>query len=118
VLVATDIAARGIDIVQLGHVVNYDVPMVAEDYVHRVGRTARAQATGDAITFASSEEEPLIRRIEQVLGKRIERSINPLFPDAPLTPPRLERPSNASSQPTAAARKPQGAVHSRRRRSW
>jgi ATP-dependent RNA helicase RhlE len=88
VLVATDIAARGIDIAQLGHVVNFDVPMAPEDYVHRVGRTARAQATGDAITFASSEEEPLIRRIEQILGKRLERSINPLFPDADLTPPK------------------------------
>jgi ATP-dependent RNA helicase RhlE len=117
VLVATDIAARGIDIVQLGHVVNYDVPMAAEDYVHRVGRTARAQATGDAITFASSEEEPLIRRIEQVIGKRLERSVNPLFPNAPLTPPRLERPNNTSpSHATAGPRKPQGAVHSRRRR--
>jgi ATP-dependent RNA helicase RhlE len=119
VLVATDIAARGIDIVQLGHVVNYDVPMAPEDYVHRVGRTARAQATGDAITFASSEEEPLIRRIEQVLGKRLERSVNPLFPDAPLTPLRSERPNNSSPSPAGAgARKPQGAVHSRRRRSW
>jgi len=90
VLVATDIAARGIDIVQLGHVVNYDVPMAPEDYVHRVGRTARAQATGDAITFACSEEEPLIRRIEQVLGKRLERSVNPLFPHLPASAPKAQ----------------------------
>ena len=88
VLIATDIAARGIDIANLGHVVNYDVPTAAEDYVHRVGRTARAQATGDAITFACSEEEILIRRIEQTIGKRLKRSVNPLFPDADLTAPK------------------------------
>ncbi len=88
VLVATDIAARGIDIAQLGHVVNYDVPMAPEDYVHRVGRTARAQATGDAITFVSADEEPLIRRIEGILGKRLDRSVNPLFPEASTEAPK------------------------------
>ena len=87
-LVATDIAARGIDIDQLGHVINYDVPLAAEDYIHRVGRTARAQATGDAITFVSSDEEPLIRQIEYVLGKRLERKKNPLFPEASIEPPK------------------------------
>ncbi len=88
VLVATDIAARGIDIHQLGHVVNFDVPLAAEDYVHRVGRTARAQATGDAITFAADDEEPLIRRIEYIIGKRIERSVNPLLPEASVEAPK------------------------------
>jgi ATP-dependent RNA helicase RhlE len=79
VLVATDIAARGIDIVELGHVVNYDVPAIPEDYVHRIGRTARALATGDAITFVSPEEEPLFRQIEKALGKRIPREKRPLL---------------------------------------
>ncbi|MDQ2865984.1 MAG: DEAD/DEAH box helicase [Candidatus Eremiobacteraeota bacterium] len=88
ILVATDIAARGIDIAQLGHVVNYDVPGAAEDYVHRIGRTARAQATGDAITFVSSDEESLVRRIEYLLGKRLDRSINPLDPNANVEAPR------------------------------
>lgn len=74
VLVATDIAARGIDIVDLGHVVNYDVPSVPEDYVHRIGRTARASAAGDAITFVSREEEGLFRQIERSLGTRLDRS--------------------------------------------
>ena len=74
VLVATDIAARGIDIVDLGHVVNYDVPSIPEDYVHRIGRTARASAAGDAITFVSREEEGLFRQIERTLGKRLDRS--------------------------------------------
>jgi ATP-dependent RNA helicase RhlE len=88
VLVATDIAARGIDIADLGHVVNFDVPYAAEDYMHRIGRTARAKATGDAITFVSSEEEPLIRQIEYALGSRIKRSVNPLFPEASIEPPK------------------------------
>ena len=57
VLVATDIAARGIDVEELGHVVNFDVPLVPDDYIHRVGRTARAEATGDAFTFVSPQEE-------------------------------------------------------------
>ena len=88
VLVATDIAARGIDISALGHVINYDVPLVAADYFHRVGRTARAKASGDAITFVSSDEEPLIKQIEYTLGKRLERGKNPLFPEASTEPPR------------------------------
>jgi ATP-dependent RNA helicase RhlE len=80
VLVATDVAARGIDIVDLGHVVNFDVPMAPQDYVHRVGRTARAHATGDAITFVSREEEPLFRDIEKVVGRRIDRTKIPALP--------------------------------------
>jgi ATP-dependent RNA helicase RhlE len=74
VLVATDVAARGIDVQALGHVVNFDVPMVPEDYVHRVGRTARAELTGEAITFVSHEEERLFRDIEKVVGRRIDRA--------------------------------------------
>jgi ATP-dependent RNA helicase RhlE len=88
ILVATDVAARGIDIAQLGHVINYDVPLAAEDYVHRIGRTARAKAAGDAITFVSSDEEPLIRQIEYLLGKPLERAKNPLFPEASIERPK------------------------------
>ena len=91
VLVATDIAARGIDIVELGHVVNYDVPLAAEDYVHRIGRTARAKASGDAITFVASEEEPLIHKIEFTLGRKLDRAVNPLFPDIPAAAPKPRR---------------------------
>ena len=80
VLVATDIAARGIDIAELGHVINYDVPMVPEDYVHRVGRTARAQATGDAITFVSPDEEKYFAQIERALGRRLDRAKLPALP--------------------------------------
>jgi len=88
VLVATDIAARGIDVAALGHVVNFDVPLAAEDYIHRIGRTARAKADGDAITFVASDEESLIRKIEFLLGRRIDRAVNPLFPDAPTAAPK------------------------------
>jgi ATP-dependent RNA helicase RhlE len=73
VLVATDIAARGIDVESLSHVVNFDTPHLAEDYVHRSGRTARAEATGDAVTFVSPEEEADFLAIEKAIGKRIPR---------------------------------------------
>ncbi|MGQ0552631.1 MAG: DEAD/DEAH box helicase [Planctomycetota bacterium] len=79
VLVATDIAARGIDVEALGHVVNFDVPKAPEDYIHRVGRTGRAEATGEAFTFVSSEEEGDLRDIEKVLGRRLPRVLVPDF---------------------------------------
>jgi ATP-dependent RNA helicase RhlE len=88
VLVATDIAARGIDIAELGHVVNFDVPMVPEDYVHRVGRTARASATGDAITFVAADEEKYFAQIERTLGKRLDRSKTPALPPVAANPVR------------------------------
>jgi ATP-dependent RNA helicase RhlE len=79
VLVATDIAARGIDIQELGHVVNFDVPLVPEDYIHRVGRTGRADAVGDAFTFVSPEEEGDLKAIERAVSKRLPRVILPDF---------------------------------------
>ena len=75
VLVATDIAARGIDVEALSHVVNFDVPNLPEDYIHRVGRTARAQATGVALTFVSAEEKSNLRAIECALGKRLPQEV-------------------------------------------
>jgi ATP-dependent RNA helicase RhlE len=79
VLVATDIAARGIDVEALGHVVNFDVPTMSEDYIHRVGRTARAEMTGDAFTFVAPDEEGDLRAIEQAIGKRLPRVTVPDF---------------------------------------
>jgi ATP-dependent RNA helicase RhlE len=79
VLVATDIAARGIDISELGHVVNFDVPQTPDDYIHRVGRTARAETTGDAFTFISPDEEAMLREIERAVGKRLPRVTLPDF---------------------------------------
>ena len=74
VLVATDIAARGIDVAEIGHVVNFDLPHVAEDYVHRVGRTARAAASGRASSFASPEERDLLRGIERLTRVELPRA--------------------------------------------
>ena len=73
VLVATDIAARGIDVEGISHVVNYDVPVQPEDYVHRIGRTGRAQATGQAYTLVTPMDENIVRRIEMILKKKIQR---------------------------------------------
>jgi ATP-dependent RNA helicase RhlE len=72
-LVATDVAARGLDIQQLPHVINYEVPYVPEDYVHRIGRTGRAGSTGEAITLVSAEERKYLNAVEKLLGKKIER---------------------------------------------
>ena len=96
VLVATDIAARGIDVEALGHVVNFDVPTAPEDYIHRVGRTARAELTGDAFTLVSPEEEGELRSIERVVGKRLPRVTVPDFdykakPEARFEVPLAER---------------------------
>jgi ATP-dependent RNA helicase RhlE len=79
VLVATDIAARGIDVEALGLVCNFDVPQQAEDYVHRVGRTGRANAAGDACTLVAPDEEGRLRSIEQTLGRRMPREKVPGF---------------------------------------
>ena len=73
VLVATDIAARGIDIKELSHVINYDLPNEPESYVHRVGRTGRAGLTGAAISFCASEERPFLRDIERLTKRRLDR---------------------------------------------
>jgi len=96
VLVATDIAARGIDVDTLGHVVNFDVPLVPDDYIHRVGRTARAGATGHAFTFVSPEEESTLKPIERAIGRVLPRVTVPDFnyaarPDARLEIPIAER---------------------------
>jgi len=71
VLVATDIAARGLDITELPQVVNYELPHVPEDYVHRIGRTGRAGATGQALSLVSDDERDRLRAIERVLGRKI-----------------------------------------------
>jgi ATP-dependent RNA helicase RhlE len=79
VLVATDIAQRGLDIAGISHVINYDVPAQPEDYVHRIGRTGRAAATGDAFTFMAADEISMVRLIEHTLGQPIPRISVPGF---------------------------------------
>jgi len=75
VLVATDIAARGLDIEALPHVVNYDLPHVAEDYVHRIGRTGRAGAEGEAVSLVGAEERPLMAAIERLMNRKVESRV-------------------------------------------
>jgi ATP-dependent RNA helicase RhlE len=94
VLVATDIAARGIDVEALGLVCNFDVPPFAEDYVHRVGRTGRASASGDACTLVSPAEESTLRSIEQSLGRRMPRETLPGFDYEKRPSERFEIPLN------------------------
>jgi ATP-dependent RNA helicase RhlE len=79
ILVATDIAARGIDVANISHVINYDIPNTPEAYIHRVGRTARAETVGDAFTLVSSDEERALRMIEKSLGPAIPRVKLPDF---------------------------------------
>src|SRR6266513_1166068 len=91
VLVATDIAARGIDVDGISHVVNYDFPMHSEDYVHRIGRTGRAQAIGDAISFITPEDHGPLRALEHFIGRGIVRKRAEGFDYNAAAPPRDER---------------------------
>ncbi len=86
ILVATDVAARGIDIDSVSHVINYDVPAVPEDYVHRIGRTGRAGNKGRAITFCTVTDEASMRAIEKLTGQKLERVVLPNFGGADASP--------------------------------
>ena len=112
-LVATDIAARGIDIDELPYVVNYDLPQVPEDYVHRIGRTGRAGSSGDAISLVSADEVNQLRDIERLTGKAIEREeiegyepdhVVPATPSTPAHPARKKPKKNKPATATAADR--------------
>jgi superfamily II DNA/RNA helicase len=97
VLVATDIAARGIDVSGISHVINYDVPATVDAYTHRVGRTGRASCTGEAFTFASREDRKIISQIERTLGKKIKRnSDSDLTVETPDRTPFPARPAKKS----------------------
>ena len=108
VLVATDIAARGLDIEQLPHVVNFELPNVAEDYVHRIGRTGRAGASGEAVSLVDREEEKLLKAIERLTKQTLPRQILPGFkpdPNAPRLSEDDERPARPARRPQAGAAK-------------
>ena len=99
VMVATDLAARGIDVEEISHVINYDIPETPETYIHRIGRTARAEATGDAFSLVDRDEEPLMKAIEQTLKRALPRVTLPAFDYKKAAPPRLshERPAHHQS---------------------
>jgi len=124
VLVATDIAARGLDIEQLPHVINYELPNVAEDYVHRIGRTGRAGQMGHAISLVCVDERKLLRDIEKLLDKSLDRVVVGSFePDESIRPEPIQnargnRSSRGPRNPRSnhGARSPKKATPSRRRR--
>jgi len=107
VLVATDIAARGIDIDQLPHVVNYDLPNVPHDYVHRIGRTGRAGATGEAISLVCVDEHEFLRDIEKLIKRTLPRQVVAGFEPDPARD--RSRSCNGRARPTAR-RRTQGAA--------
>jgi ATP-dependent RNA helicase RhlE len=109
VLVATDIAARGIDVDGISHVINFDFPMHAEDYVHRIGRTGRAQAIGDAISFVTPEDRAALRSLEKFIGRGIVRKHADGFVPRTLPPP----PAPARNQPSDRVGRPHGNPHQR-----
>jgi ATP-dependent RNA helicase RhlE len=111
VLVATDIVARGIDVEALGHVVNFDVPEDPDSYIHRVGRTARAEATGDAFTFVAPDEEADLRAIERAIGHALPRVTLPDFDYTRKTTEKLEIPIKERLAAARAQRKPKPAAH-------
>jgi ATP-dependent RNA helicase RhlE len=116
VLVATDIAARGIDVEGISHVVNYDVPMQAEDYIHRIGRTGRAHAIGQAYTLATPQDSRIIHRIEYLLQQKIERRQVEGFEYSSLSARRPDAEAIRRYQ-EANRRKPQEASRPSRKRS-
>lgn len=98
ILIATDVAARGIDVRGITHVVNFDIPSTSEDYVHRIGRTARANAEGDAITFVTPEEHRELGAIERAIGKKLTRETwDGTAPERPVVEERRERQPNRSN---------------------
>jgi ATP-dependent RNA helicase RhlE len=99
VLVATDIAARGLDIEELPHVVNYDLPHVAEDYVHRIGRTGRAGAEGAAVSLVSHEDRPLLAAIERLMNRKVETKVVPGFEPGAHAPRPQAEPQRNFRQP-------------------
>ena len=98
ILVATDIAARGIDVTEISHVINFDMPDTVDAYTHRIGRTGRAHKTGEAFTFVEQADEPLVREIEKLLGARIERRRLPGF-NYGGSQSKSQPPQNRPSQP-------------------
>jgi ATP-dependent RNA helicase RhlE len=123
ILVATDIASRGIDVSEISHVINFDMPDTVDAYTHRIGRTGRAHKTGEAYTFVEREQEPMVHEIEKVLGDQIERRRLPGFdyegfvPESrpqykqsrpPQTQSRRQRSSSAKQRSSSANRRGSG----------
>lgn len=96
VLVATDIAARGLDVENISHVINFDMPDTADAYIHRIGRTGRAERTGDAFTLTTPEDEDMVKTLEKIMNQRLERRILEDFNYSAPAPARSEQGNRAA----------------------
>jgi ATP-dependent RNA helicase RhlE len=108
IMVATDIAARGLDVESISHVINFDMPDTADAYIHRIGRTGRAERTGDAFTLVSPDDEDMVRKLEKIMNQKMKRlfieGFNydvPAPPRQATRPPREKRPSSSPSRKNA-----------------
>jgi ATP-dependent RNA helicase RhlE len=106
IMVATDIAARGLDVESISHVINYDMPDTADAYIHRIGRTGRAQRTGDAFTLTTDEDKDMIRILERIMGSPIKRETLDGFDYKAPAPPRSEHGGRGRGAPREDSRRP------------
>jgi ATP-dependent RNA helicase RhlE len=102
-MVATDIAARGLDIESISHVINYDMPDTADAYIHRIGRTGRAQRTGDAFTLVTPEDNEMIRTLERIMRQPLKREYLSDFDYAQPAPPKHATAPRDSRRPPRPA---------------
>ena len=105
-MVATDIAARGLDIDSISHVINFDMPDTADAYIHRIGRTGRAQRTGDAFTLVTPEDNDMIRALERIMGGPIKRETFADFDYTVAAPPRSGHERHEGNRPPRPAPTP------------
>jgi ATP-dependent RNA helicase RhlE len=113
IMVATDIAARGLDIDSITHVINYDMPDTADAYIHRIGRTGRAQRTGDAFTLVTPEDNDVIRTLERIMGGPLKRETLPDFDYSPPAPPRHGHAMHERGRPPRPAPTPKSYTRNR-----
>ena len=106
IMVATDIAARGLDVESISHVINYDMPDTADAYIHRIGRTGRAQRTGDAFTLVTDEDKDMIKILERIMGGPIKRETLDGFDYKAPAPPRSESGGRGRGAPREDSRRP------------
>lgn len=106
IMVATDIAARGLDVESISHVINYDMPDTADAYIHRIGRTGRAQRTGDAFTLVTDEDKDMIRTLERIMGQPIKRETLDGFNYTAAAPPKSDSGNRGRGAPREDSRRP------------
>jgi ATP-dependent RNA helicase RhlE len=106
IMVATDIAARGLDVESISHVINYDMPDTADAYIHRIGRTGRAQRTGDAFTLVTGEDSDMIRILERIMGSPLKREMLEGFDYTAAAPPRTAGDNRGRGAPRDDSRRP------------